>query len=326
MKKMLPLVLIIIMICSIIPCEAVAALTTEDLFGKFMPSAKFAIGMDAELVEQEEQKLEKYYNVGYEDFKRFGQYLTCCGCSLVQSGLRNGLYTAVVERDGVTITVEYHYGDQALTVFYPKGTTRPEKESKNASKITKKTDSLFQIEESGFTVLPSAIALFKVAPYSIEYEDGIKYFTYYDFGKAAFIRLCNYLEEYGCKLTSDSTEDGIRNRYYEYNDTAFLVQYYEEYTAAVEAYYEDTQVEGEFDCGIVGHQWTEATCDSPKTCSICGETEGNPGEHVCDKWSVIKEPALTYNGEKLGTCKYCGIELTEKIPCLISGMEDQGQK
>ena len=33
-------------------------------------------------------------------------------------------------------------------------------------------------------------------------------------------------------------------------------------------------VGGETEGEALGHTWTEATCALPKTCSVCGETEG----------------------------------------------------
>ena len=32
-------------------------------------------------------------------------------------------------------------------------------------------------------------------------------------------------------------------------------------------------------CGC-NHQWEEATCTSPKTCTLCGKTEGEVGNHT----------------------------------------------
>lgn len=43
------------------------------------------------------------------------------------------------------------------------------------------------------------------------------------------------------------------------------------------------------------HQWTDATCKSPKTCSLCGETEGEPAEHM---W-------IDADCENPVTCEFC---------------------
>ncbi len=70
------------------------------------------------------------------------------------------------------------------------------------------------------------------------------------------------------------------------------------------------------------HEWEEATCKKPKTCSICGETEGKPADHeweeaTCEKPKTCKVCHKT-EGEPLGhewveatceepkTCSRCG--------------------
>ena len=80
-------------------------------------------------------------------------------------------------------------------------------------------------------------------------------------------------------------------------------------------------------CGHT-HVWEEATCTTPKTCSVCGETEGEaPGHvwkeatcttaqtcsvcneimgvhlgHLVESWTILKEPTCTLEGEKSGVC------------------------
>ena len=49
-------------------------------------------------------------------------------------------------------------------------------------------------------------------------------------------------------------------------------------------------------CGCHQHTWEEATCTEPKTCSKCGETEGDPLGH---SWVEA-----TYHAPK--TCSVCG--------------------
>lgn len=53
---------------------------------------------------------------------------------------------------------------------------------------------------------------------------------------------------------------------------------------------------GETEGDPLGHKWKEATCTEPKTCSVCGETEGEPLGH---KW---KEATCT----EPKTCSVCG--------------------
>ena len=74
-----------------------------------------------------------------------------------------------------------------------------------------------------------------------------------------------------------------------------------------------------FDCK---HEWIEATCSAPKTCSLCEKTEGTPLGHkwiaatceipkTCKNCSSLSGEALGHNWteattEKPKTCKACG--------------------
>jgi len=65
-------------------------------------------------------------------------------------------------------------------------------------------------------------------------------------------------------------------------------------------------------CGECAHEWSEATCTEPKTCSKCGATEGEPTNHALGEW-VIDAPSCTEDGSKTRSCA-CGKESeTEKI-------------
>ncbi|MBS4960265.1 MAG: hypothetical protein KHZ62_05550 [Clostridiales bacterium] len=63
---------------------------------------------------------------------------------------------------------------------------------------------------------------------------------------------------------------------------------------------------GETEGEPLGHTWQEATCSEPKTCSLCGETEGEPLEHKVESWTVEREPKCAFPGEKNGICSKCG--------------------
>lgn len=65
-----------------------------------------------------------------------------------------------------------------------------------------------------------------------------------------------------------------------------------------------------------GHDWTDATCTSPKTCKVCGETEGGPLGHDVAEWSVTKQASCSETGSKTGTCRRCGKEITDSVPTL----------
>ena len=78
-------------------------------------------------------------------------------------------------------------------------------------------------------------------------------------------------------------------------------------------------------CGCK-HEWAEATCDAPKTCALCGETEGEPAGHswidaTCASPRTCSSCALT-EGESLG---HSWIDATCNTPeiCAACG-ETQG--
>ena len=52
------------------------------------------------------------------------------------------------------------------------------------------------------------------------------------------------------------------------------------------------------------HEWVEANCQSPKTCSICGKTKGKTVDHVFSEASHQNPP----------TCFTCGLTNGEKLP------------
>ena len=45
-------------------------------------------------------------------------------------------------------------------------------------------------------------------------------------------------------------------------------------------------------CEADAHIWEDATCEAAKTCSLCGRTEGEPGDHIYEN----------------GVCIFCGVE------------------
>lgn len=56
----------------------------------------------------------------------------------------------------------------------------------------------------------------------------------------------------------------------------------------------------------LGHSWEDATCTKPKKCKICGETDGEPLGHTPGDWEVIEEPAPGFTGVRIRHCTVCG--------------------
>ena len=66
----------------------------------------------------------------------------------------------------------------------------------------------------------------------------------------------------------------------------------------------------------LGHKWIEATCTAPQTCNVCGATTGEklghtptPGEWIVDRAATCDE-----EGSRHGVCGVCGETVTASIP------------
>ena len=65
---------------------------------------------------------------------------------------------------------------------------------------------------------------------------------------------------------------------------------------------------------ICEHDWKDATCKEPKTCSVCGETEGKELGHSFGEWETVKEPSYFETGLKERECGVCGEKEEEVLP------------
>lgn len=70
---------------------------------------------------------------------------------------------------------------------------------------------------------------------------------------------------------------------------------------------------GEAVCPDDQHQWEEATCKSPKTCKVCGITEGGLAEHTPGSWQSTKPASCVEEGEESTVCAVCGETITRKV-------------
>lgn len=66
----------------------------------------------------------------------------------------------------------------------------------------------------------------------------------------------------------------------------------------------------------LGHTWADATCTKPKTCSVCGATEGSTLEHPYGEWTITLDPTCTTAGSKTRTCTVCNHAITNSISAL----------
>ena len=61
------------------------------------------------------------------------------------------------------------------------------------------------------------------------------------------------------------------------------------------------------------HDWAKATCTEPKTCKICGATEGEPKGHKVEEWKTTRKATCTATGTKTGVCERCGETVSKTI-------------
>lgn len=59
------------------------------------------------------------------------------------------------------------------------------------------------------------------------------------------------------------------------------------------------------------HSWAEATCDAPRTCTGCGETEGEALTHEPGEWTVTKRAGYGSWGARTQRCSLCDVELAQ---------------
>lgn len=85
-------------------------------------------------------------------------------------------------------------------------------------------------------------------------------------------------------------------------------------------------------CTLTGchykHTWTEATCTEPKTCSVCGETEGESlGGHIWVEATCTEPKTCSRCGETEGKAighTWVDVTCTEARHCIVCG-ETEGQ-
>lgn len=64
----------------------------------------------------------------------------------------------------------------------------------------------------------------------------------------------------------------------------------------------------------LGHNWVDATCTTPKTCSRCDATEGEALGHAWGLWTIDPKPTCTTAGRQTSNCTICGTPGFEVIP------------
>ena len=69
-------------------------------------------------------------------------------------------------------------------------------------------------------------------------------------------------------------------------------------------------------CGAIRtitHAYAEATCTAPKTCNVCGDTQGEALGHDMGQWETTKEATCMETGGKRRDCSHCDYFETDVI-------------
>lgn len=91
------------------------------------------------------------------------------------------------------------------------------------------------------------------------------------------------------------------------------------YTAAFDVDWAETQTNSKADIEALGHSWVDADCDTPKTCSVCGATEGEALGHNMQETEAAVAPTCEEAGKTavLTCANGCGkTEGGDEVPAL----------
>lgn len=64
---------------------------------------------------------------------------------------------------------------------------------------------------------------------------------------------------------------------------------------------------------IPGHKWTEATCIEASKCSVCEKVNGEPLGHECNEWTMVTDSTCSEEGKEISVCDLCGEEVERTI-------------
>ena len=72
----------------------------------------------------------------------------------------------------------------------------------------------------------------------------------------------------------------------------------------------------------LGHDYSEATCTIPQKCKVCGEIGNEALGHEIKDWKVDSEATCEKTGKRHGKCERCGEEITENLAALGHNWSD----
>lgn len=70
---------------------------------------------------------------------------------------------------------------------------------------------------------------------------------------------------------------------------------------------------GATDGEALGHTWKDADCITPKTCTVCGATEGEAKGHAWSEWATVKKATVDAKGTEERKCTTCEEKETREV-------------
>ena len=70
---------------------------------------------------------------------------------------------------------------------------------------------------------------------------------------------------------------------------------------------------GATDGEALGHIWKDADCITPKTCAVCGATEGEAKGHAWSEWATVKKATVDAKGTEERKCTTCEEKETREV-------------
>ena len=67
---------------------------------------------------------------------------------------------------------------------------------------------------------------------------------------------------------------------------------------------------------MLQHMFTAATCEQPRTCTVCALTEGTAQGHDLKEWNITKAPTCSEKGIQEAICVKCSKSVMQEIDCI----------
>lgn len=224
-KKALAFALMLLTLFYSVPASSSSGLfpKSDTLFGVTMPDIRFVLDREADDTEEtpEGEKLI-YTSFTPTDYEAFGAYAKAAGMKMGEQSCQDGILTAVLSKDGSTITFQYCYADRMASVFYPTG-VRKEQEKSTAKQSG---NILPDINRTFGAVIPSLNEVLKNhSAANTENRNGHDEIIYSGISIMDYNDINAYLTAIGCTLTESHVENGVLNAVLSLRNGAFSIRY-----------------------------------------------------------------------------------------------------